>query len=189
MKRRSFKANTRSDPKEILSVFHFVADSSVSGSDLVLLESQLKFHHADTNGFSNPASVLAEKMFGYRSSICLGLPSNLQIDSCEWVFAAWGRFFFIFSAQRGTTNNITKTHTQFCFVVITHNTLSAMEISGSLQGPGYQVLLFHLLMQTVPEQKRMLGGGGVKKRQWGCFCPLVKPATLSTMTAGDRAWP
>lgn len=30
-------------------------------------------------------------------------------------------------------------------------------------------------------------GGGAKKRQGGCFCPLVKPATLSTMTAGDRA--
>lgn len=62
-----------------------------------------------------------------------------------------------------------------------------MEISGSLQGPGYQVLLFHLLMQTAAEQKRMLGGGALKKRQRGCFCPLVKPATLSTMTAEDCA--
>ena len=30
-----------------------------------------------------------------------------------------------------------------------------MEPNGSLQGPGYQVLLLHLLMQTAAEQKRM----------------------------------
>lgn len=82
-----------------------------------------------------------------------------------------GFFFFLFSRHREEQQIISQKHTQFCYVVITHNTLLAMEISGSLQGPGYQVLLFHLLMQTVPEQKRMLEGGAKKKVSEVVFAP------------------
>lgn len=77
-------------------------------------------------------------------------------------------FSFAFSAQRGTKNNkhrLSLTHTQFCFFVITHN--------GRLQGPGYQILLFHLLMETAAEQKRMF-----LKRHWGCFCPLSQTSNV-----------
>lgn len=57
-----------------------------------------------------------------------------------------------------------------------------METIGRLQGPGYQVLLFHLLMQTAAEQKRMFF---FKKGTEVVFAPLVKPVTLSTLTAKD----
>lgn len=120
-------------------------------------------------------------MFGYRSSICLGLGSNLQIDSCEWVLAAWSVFSLLFSLFREEQQIISRKHTQFCFFVIAHNTLLAMEISGSLQGPGYQVLLFHLLMQTAAEQKRMLRGGGTlkkKKKAARLFLPLSQTSNI-----------
>lgn len=182
MKRRSFKANVRSDPKEILSVFHFVANSSVSSSDLVLLESfyvPIKISPRWHERVLQPSVRISWRdvwLYEFNMSGVTVQPANWFL----WVgFCSLGQIFFykIFPAQRGATNNITKTHTQFCLVVITHNTLLAMEISGSLQGPGYQVLLFHLLMQTAPEQKRMLvvvvggGGWGVKKGSEVVFAP------------------
>lgn len=102
--------------------------------------------------------------------------SDVTVQPVNWFlwvgFCSLGHFL---CTERGTTNNITKRHTQFCFFVITHNTLLAMEISGSLQGPGYQVLLFHLLMQTAPEQKRMLGG---VKKAVRLFLPLSQTSNI-----------
>lgn len=56
-----------------------------------------------------------------------------------------------------------------------------METNGRLQGPGYQVLLFHQLIQTAAEQWRMF----LKKGTEVVFAPLVTLVPLSTLTAED----
>lgn len=89
--------------------------------------------------------------------------------------------FFLFSLPSqeqqiiSHKHRLSLTHKILLFGYHTQHALFAMETNGRLQGPGYQVPLFHLLMQTAAKQKRMFFK---KKRQWGCFYSLSQTSNI-----------
>ena len=131
------------------------------------------------------ASLLPEEIIPYRSSICLGLPQTSKLIFLGG-FAAWSTFFILFT-PRGKTNNVMHTIQLLCYhmkciVIFLYMT---MEIGNSPKGASYQVILFHLVMQSAVEPRKRF----LKKASEVVFYPLVKLGTLSFMTAKDHIWP
>lgn len=123
----SCKANARSDLKEILSVFHVAVHSSLSRTDFYIpIKISPRWHEQSLRrgvriSWKDALVIGVQYVWGY-------LPTSKLIPVSGFLQPGV-LIFFIFSAQRGTTNNITKaqtlthTHTQFCFFLITHNAL------------------------------------------------------------------
>lgn len=134
------------------SVLNFVAEGSILSflGPCILINISFKLSKFLLCFLRDAASVLAKEIVLYRSSICLRIPANLQIDFSELSFAAWSTFFFYFLCSKREKQIIsqTQTHTHtdihrqtytdrlFYFFVITQSALLVMEISSSLRRGG-----------------------------------------------------
>lgn len=109
--------------------------------------------------------------------------TNLQIDFSEWVFAAWSTFlsfFLFFPLREEKQNNFTLTHSEmYCCVALLW--WWEWEIAEG-RGAGYQVILFHLVMQ---KDESFLFFLFIKRKRLQGFIsrPLLKLRTLSCTTA------